>query len=40
MKTVFIFFGLLLAYTLIYTGISKFVTGLTVSEKPQKQATA
>lgn len=32
MKYVIVFFGLLLAYTLIYTGISKFATGLTLKE--------
>lgn len=32
MKFVIVFFGLLLAYTLIYTGISKLAAGLTVSE--------
>jgi len=29
-KYAIVFFGLLLAYTLIYAGISKFTTGLTV----------
>lgn len=30
MKFVIVFLGLLLAYTLIYTGVSKLATGLTV----------
>jgi hypothetical protein len=30
MKYAVVFFGLLLAYTLIYTGFSKFSSGLTV----------
>lgn len=32
MKYAVVFFGLLLAYTLIYTGLSKFVKGLTLQE--------
>ncbi len=29
MRSLFLFFGLLLAYTLIYTGVSKFWHGVT-----------
>ena len=32
MKYLVVFIGLLLAYTLIYTGLSKFVTGITLRE--------
>ena len=31
MRNLFLFFGLLVAYTLIYTGVSKFWQGVTVS---------
>jgi hypothetical protein len=30
MRSLFLFFGLLLAYTLIYAGVSKFWEGVTV----------
>lgn len=33
MKYVFVFIMLLLGYTFIYVGVSKFTTGLTLSEK-------
>jgi uncharacterized membrane protein YphA (DoxX/SURF4 family) len=32
MKYLIVFFGLLLAYSLIYAGVSKFTTGLTFTE--------
>lgn len=32
MKYIFVFLGLLFAYTLFYAGISKLTTGLTVNE--------